>query len=181
MAEIITLTGEEREVIETDIQTLFAEFRKPLTADEIEWKIATNNEEKATVVPYIDNRAVLNRLDKVFGVDGWQNVFMACEKGFLCGLSIMVAGQWITKWDGAGVTDIEPVKGGISDAQKRAAHQWGLGRELYSYPTVHLIWKDGKGKFIPYNILPRLRKMVEMIIAGTFTENYVKLYVGDGK
>lgn len=63
------------EVGEQDIQALFAAFRAPLTPDEIEWKIATNKAgQNATLVPYIDNRAVLNRLDKAFGPGGWQGL-----------------------------------------------------------------------------------------------------------
>jgi len=38
----------------------------------------------------------------------------------------------VTKWDGADNTDIESVKGGLSDSMKRAAVQWGMGRYLYA-------------------------------------------------
>ena len=38
---------------------------------------------------------------------------------------------WIAKSDGAGSTDVEGDKGGISDAFKRAAVKWGIGRYLY--------------------------------------------------
>lgn len=168
------------EVGEQDIQALFAAFRAPLTPDEIEWKIMTNSDEKATLVPYIDNRAVLNRLDSVFGADGWQSHFTPIEGGFICTISILIGGVWVEKQDGAGRTDIEAVKGGISDAQKRAAHQWGLGRELYAYPTVQLRWQGGKKKFIPYHILPRLAKMVEAITQGSFTRDYVLLEESEG-
>lgn len=37
----------------------------------------------------------------------------------------------VTKWDGAENTDVEAVKGGLSDSMKRAAVQWGIGRYLY--------------------------------------------------
>lgn len=182
MADVITLTGNQRQVIGSDMDALFAEFRKPLTSAEIEWKIATNKTgQNATLVPYIDNRAVLNRLDKAFGPGGWQSTFVACDGGFLCGISILIEGQWVWKWDGAGKSEIEPFKGGVSDAQKRAAHQWGLGRELYSYPMIQLKWEGENKKFIPYHVLPRLQQMVEMITAGKFTRDYVLLNESEGK
>ena len=39
--------------------------------------------------------------------------------------------SWVTKTDGADDTTIEGAKGGISDALKRAAVQFGIGRYLY--------------------------------------------------
>jgi len=36
-----------------------------------------------------------------------------------------------TKWDGAENTDFEAIKGGLSDAFKRAGYKWGIGRYLY--------------------------------------------------
>jgi len=39
--------------------------------------------------------------------------------------------EWIWKADGAGDTDVEAEKGAISDAFKRAAVKWGVGRYLY--------------------------------------------------
>jgi len=51
--------------------------------------------------------------------------------GFLTGISIKIDGEWVTRWDGADVTDIESFKGGLSSSFKRAAAQWGIGRYLY--------------------------------------------------
>ena len=60
--------------------------------------------------------------------------------GFLCGLSIKLAGEWLTRWDGSDTTDFQPFKGGLSGAFKRAAAQWGIGRYLYDlddkYPVL---------------------------------------------
>ena len=55
----------------------------------------------------------------------------------LCGIAIYFEGRgFITKWDGAEDSDIEAVKGGLSDSMKRAAVQWGIGRVLYDLNTV---------------------------------------------
>jgi len=112
-------------------------FTLPLSPSEIVWKIQSNNK-NTTVVPYIDNRAVMQRLDDCFGSHNWKNEFdrWGNSKGVKCGISINIEGNWITKFDGADESHIEPTKGGFSDSMKRASTQWGLGRDLYDYPRV---------------------------------------------
>lgn len=136
-------------------------FTKPLTPDEIEWKIQSKTKGasvKTIVVPYIDNRAVMNRLDSVFGSTEWKSAFQEFGGGVLCTLSIRNDdnGEWISKQDGADKTTIEPTKGGISDSMKRCATQWGLGRELYDYPRVFV---EGEIKFIDKDVLAQLRSI----------------------
>lgn len=118
----------------------FTKLREPFEADDIEWRVgqAGKSGERiwARLLAYITNRAIMNRLDEVCGPENWQNEFKVAPndpkgESLLCGLSIRVNGEWVTKWDGAGNTDIESVKGGISDSMKRAGVQWGIGRYLY--------------------------------------------------
>lgn len=145
---------------------------EPFTAEQIEWRVQScgvgNNGPWAKVVPYITNRAIMHRLDAVCGVGGWKNEYRElaayrgenkAEAGFLCGISIylpvMADGdrpsdhQWVTKWDGANCTDIETIKGGLSDAMKRAAVQWGIGRYIYdmeeSWAECRDVTKETKG------------------------------------
>ena len=119
-------------------------FKLPLQPDEVEWKVGSERSPKGyyKVLAYIDNRAVMTRLDGCFGAENWRSHFVpisSAEYGFLCTLSIYDGTKWLSKQDGASqTTNFEPIKGGISDAMKRAAHQWGLGRELYSYPTIYI-------------------------------------------
>lgn len=47
--------------------------------------------------------------------------------------------EWVTKADGAGDSDVEAEKGAISDALKRAAVKWGIGRYLYDLGNI---WVD---------------------------------------
>jgi len=118
-------------------------LQAPFNADDIEWRIQQagisgngnngNGKPWVRVIPYITNRAVQKRLDEVFGTMGWEDEFkeLADNSGFLCGISVYIDGKKITKWDGAEKTNIEPVKGGLSDSQKRAAVKLGIGRYLY--------------------------------------------------
>jgi len=89
------------------------------------------------MLTYIDARAVMNRLDDVVGMGQWQTHFKEVNGVVVCELSIYAQmdngeGIWITKSDGAGETDIEGEKGQFSDAFKRAAVHFGIGRYLYA-------------------------------------------------
>lgn len=135
--------------------------------EEIEWRYqsATKNG-KIIVVPYITNRCVMERFDRQFGWAAWQNEIEEIKDGFLCRITVRLPdGETITKTDGASRTDIEPVKGGISDAMKRCAVQFGLGRNLYTYPKVFIECTD---KYIPDWVYPLLDGLVSSINDKTF-------------
>lgn len=103
----------------------------------LEWRVshATKDESKVMVLAYLEARDVMYRLDEVCGPEHWRNEFTTGpDGGILCGLSIKVNGEWVTKWDGASNTEVEAIKGGLSGAMKRAAVQWGIGRYLYYLP-----------------------------------------------
>ena len=80
---------------------------------------------------YIDARQLAARLDQVVGPDGWQTHYKEVCGQTCCELSINYAGNWITKSDGAGETNVEGEKGQFSDAFKRAGVQHGVARYLY--------------------------------------------------
>ena len=149
-------------------------MRKPLSAlsdlldpKDIGWKPVglSSDRCKARVAPFLSNRAIMDRLDEVCGPEDWRNEFRTGPSGgVLCGISIRVVREgeppeWITKWDGAENTDIQPVKGGMSASMRRAAVQWGIGRYLYRLPTI---WAavDDHGKLkerptLPAEFIPR--------------------------
>jgi len=109
-------------------------------ATDIEWRVQSSGmrggKPWAMVLAYVTNRAIMERLDTICGPQNWKNEFQpAPGGGILCGISIKCGDEWVTKWDGAENTDIEPIKGGLSGAMKRAAVQWGPGRYLYKLDT----------------------------------------------
>ena len=114
-------------------------LKEPFEESEIEWRVQrsglSGKKGWAIVIPYLTNRAVQERLDEVFGVDGWENSFQATQdgKGYLCGIKAKFGDKWITKWDGAEYTNVEALKGGLSSAMKRTAIQFGIGRYLYNF------------------------------------------------
>lgn len=86
----------------------------------------------AMALAYIDARDVMDRLDDVCGPENWQDEYTTTQSGLtICRIGIKIGDGWVWKSDGAGETAVEGKKGGISDALKRAAVHWGIGRYLY--------------------------------------------------
>lgn len=120
---------------------------QPFSADDLEFRIQSSGEHNnriwARIVAYVNNRAIQQRLDDVVGAFNWKNEFKplpnGSSSGALCGLSIKFNDEWVTKYDGADNTSIEATKGGLSNAQKRAAVEWGIGRYLYEVEAMYAI------------------------------------------
>lgn len=118
---------------------MFDQLSAPFPPDAIHWRAQTVTKDggKALALAYIDARDVMDRLDSVCGPANWRDSYVETPKGrTLCTLEIRVDGEWIAKSDGAGDTDVEGEKGSISDALKRAAVKWGIGRYLYDLGNV---------------------------------------------
>jgi len=118
--------------------------------EDLEWRVQSAGQKDgkvwARVLTYITNRAIMDRLDDVVGAGNWKNEYVEWMKdSILCGLSIKIDGEWVTKWDGADGTDIEATKGGLSGAMKRAGVQWGIGRYLYDLEAGYAVISE-KGK-----------------------------------
>lgn len=131
---------------------IFDSLAAPFDPDLISWRAqnVTNDGTKALALCYIDARDVMKRLDEVLTPAGWEDSYIETVKGrVLCTIRIDVGTRWIEKSDGAGDTDVEGEKGGISDAFKRAAVKWGIGRYLYDVepvwaPCEAMTDRDGK-------------------------------------
>ena len=113
---------------------------------DIEWRVqsaglSNNGQPWAMVIPYITNRAIQQRLDDVVGPGNWRDEYKPtpCGNGYLCGISILVNDEWVTKWDGAvfeGNGGIDAVKSTCSNSEKRAGVKWGMGRYLYQLEPI---------------------------------------------
>jgi hypothetical protein len=111
---------------------IFAELGKPFTRDG-EVKVL---EKKPGKPKYITARTVMNRLDEVLGPANWWDEYTNITgDSAICRLTIRLPdGQELTKCDAggsAGMTDQgDDDKSIISDAFKRAAVKFGVGRYL---------------------------------------------------
>jgi hypothetical protein len=119
---------------------LAADLAAPFPRDAISWRAQslTGAGDKAMALAYIDARDVMRRLDEVCGPFNWSDSYHETPTGTsVCTIAIRcpVDGAWVSKSDGAGATDVEAEKGRLSDAFKRAAVKWGIGRYLYDMPA----------------------------------------------
>lgn len=116
---------------------------EPFPSGDIEWRVSRAGRDRqgnifCMVLAYITARAISNRLDDVVGAGNWCNTPLQVSEvrvgvwAMQVGISIRIGDQWVTKFDVAESTDIEPAKGGFSGAMKRAGAQWGIGRYLYA-------------------------------------------------
>lgn len=176
-----------------------AKLKECFPANDIEWRLQQAGIKKdgsiwAKCLAYVTNRAIQTRLDEVCGPENWKNEYTkAPDGGVLCGISIKIGDEWVTKWDGAENTDIEGVKGGLSGSMKRAAVQWGIGRYLYNLEEGWAqIADNGKfsgktkdGKWFNWNppalpswALPQASEQ-ELVEATTILENHLANKVFD--
>ena len=123
-----------------DPMELYTALCEPFPIEEVSWRVGPTNERsrkaddplRGQPLCYVDARTVMDRLDSVCGFDGWCCHYTpGVGTSIVCNIGIRVEGHWIFKADGAGATDMEADKGALSDAFKRAAVRWGVGRYLY--------------------------------------------------
>ena len=143
------------------MNTIFEQLSAPFSIDEIEWRIGatSGDKSKGMALAYIDARAVMERLDKIVGPDKWQRRYPFANGKTCCEIGIKLDNEWVWKSDGAGDTDHEGVKGAFSDAFKRAAVNWGIGRYLYDLDAPWVpIEQKGRSYIIPPEGLKKLRQ-----------------------
>lgn len=153
---------------------IMAALSAPFPAADVDWRIqhTAQGNTRGLAVPYVQSRAIQSRLDQVVGPYNWKSEFKPWHNvngcaSQLCGLAIYCEerGEWIQKWDGAENTDIEPVKGGISDSFKRSAVLWGIGRYLYGLAATWVeIEQRGKSYAITDKELKRLDGIYEKAV-----------------
>jgi hypothetical protein len=85
----------------------------------------------------------------VLGVDGWQDDYQCLPAGsVVCRLRCRIGGDWLTKVDVGGPSEQpdggDRLKAAFSDALKRAAVKYGVGRYLYRLPSQ---WVDSGAQF----------------------------------
>ena len=141
-----------------NLKDLFARLAAPFHPQDLEWRTGAANADKtrALALAYITSRAVMDRLDEVVGPQNWKDEYApGPDGGVICGLSLRIESEWITKWDGADNTDVEAIKGGLSDAFKRAGYKWGIGRYLYKLESVWVPCEQ-HGKSVTLKSIPNL-------------------------
>lgn len=110
-------------------------LQEPFPSKDIEWRVQATGEANggrwARVLAYVDARAVMDRLDQVFGAMNWKDNYHHMNENVLCTIEVYHDGRTASKQDGSPETQVESFKGGISKAFVRCAVKWGIGRYLY--------------------------------------------------
>jgi hypothetical protein len=144
----------------------FKALAAPFPPSAVSWRVGSVSGERGMALAYLDARDVMDRLDAVCGPGGWQCRYSHVGTVTVCDIGIWVGDEWVWKADGAGQSDIEAEKGALSDALKRAAVRWGIGRYLYHLPSPWVeIEKRGKTSVIAKHEYARLEKILAQ--AGT--------------
>lgn len=141
----------------------FEALAAPFPPDRISWRVGstTQDKTKGLALAYIDARDVMGRLDEICGPEGWQDSYPHANGKTVCSIGIKCDAEWIWKADGAGDTDYEAEKGALSDAFKRAAVRWGIGRYLYDLPSPWVeIEQRGKSCVVKE---PEYKKLEELL------------------
>lgn len=116
------------------------------------WRVQSfsKNKPQGQCVAYIDARDVMKLLDEVVGSENWQDDYKYVGEMLVAGIGINVrclidepktlssGEQWVWKWDTGSESNMEAEKGHMSDAFKRAAVKWGVGRFLYDFPIQYV-------------------------------------------
>ena len=139
------MTGGQQSESSVDWQQIGPRLTEPFYTPK--WRVQRTSKERVQgkypegtrglVVAYIDARQVFSRLDELFGPDGWQTGYrvLDADSGAIeCTLTIAGISKSDVGYPNRSGGE-EPLKAAYSDATKRAAVQWGIGRWLYELPS----------------------------------------------
>lgn len=148
---------------------LFDQLAAPFPVERVSWRVGSTNrkawegdkskKKRGKPLCYVDARDVYDRLDEVMGPH-WQCRYVPMPNGTACcEIGLLIEGDWLWRANGAGATDMEGEKGAYSDAFKRAAVPWGVGRYLYGIDSPWIDLDDWWG--IPKDTYPQLSALLE--------------------
>ncbi|HLW64424.1 MAG TPA: Rad52/Rad22 family DNA repair protein [Gemmataceae bacterium] len=143
----------------SDVKEIMKELAAPFEAGEVKFKPQVVRGNRALALAYVDARVIQDRLDGVLGVEGWQDEYTPLPDGsVVCRLQLRLGNEWITKMD-VGSPSEQPdggdrLKAAFSDALKRAAVKFGVGRYLYRLPQIWCDYDPQKKQFMHKPSLP---------------------------
>ena len=114
---------------------------RDLTKEEIDVRIGQiKYDNTVTLLLYKDARVDMNILDETVGSLNWQREHYECKGNLYCrvGIKDKDSKEWVWKSDCGTESNTEAEKGEASDSFKRACVCFGIGRELYSAPTIEV-------------------------------------------
>ena len=146
-------------VIAPGVDALTQALAEPFDPPEVRFKPQVVSGNRAMAIAYVDARVIQDRLDEVLGVAGWQDEYEVLpDGGVVCRLRLHLGDQWVAKMDVGGPSE-QPDEGdrrkaAFSDALKRAAVKFGIGRYLYRLPAQWVDYDPQKRQFVRTPKLP---------------------------
>lgn len=164
-----------------------------LEPQEIEVRIAGCNHGGVELLLYKDARCDMSILDETFGPLGWQRKHSRDNRNCIVSVYDENSQQWISKEDvGDFSSDMEKEKTVASDSFKRACVNWGIGRELYTAPSIFIkkeflsTYKTDESdkvscfdKFCVKNIEYKGKQILSVTVANK-NNGYTETFEGDG-
>jgi hypothetical protein len=120
------------------------EFRK-LKAEEIDCRVVQIDKNWCTLLLYKDARVDQKILDETVGAMNWQKRYVRDNANCIVGIWDEEKKQWVEKEDTGTESFTEQEKGLASDSFKRACFNWGIGRELYTAPSIFILPRKDMG------------------------------------
>lgn len=141
------------------VKTISQQLRAHFDHSQVQFKPQAVRGGKALAIAYVDARTVMDRLDVVFGVDGWWDSYEFVDgEGYICRLTCVIDDNPITKTDFGSESEQgdsgDRHKAAVSDALKRAAVKFGVGRYLYNLPKQWVDYDPQKKQFTQKPKLP---------------------------
>lgn len=131
----------------------------PFEPREVKFKPQMVKNNRCLAMAYIDARLIQDRLDDVLGPENWEDAYKLLPDGsVMCRLRLKLGDRWITKTD-VGSPSEQPdsgdrLKAAVSDALKRAAVKFGIGRYLYRLPAQWVDYDPVKKQIVQVPQMP---------------------------
>jgi hypothetical protein len=141
------------------VKALTRALAAPFDVKEVRFKPAVVSGTRALALAYVDARVIQDRLDEVLGVEGWQDDYKCLTDGsVVCRLRLRLGDEWVTKVDVGGPSEQpdggDRLKAAFSDALKRAAVKFGIGRYLYRLQPQWVDYDPQRRQFVKPPTVP---------------------------
>ena len=118
---------------------------RTIRADEMDVRVSQIDKNWCTLLLFKDARVDMNILDETVGAMNWQRHHSRENANCIVSIWDEDKKQWVEKEDTGTESFSEAEKGLASDSFKRACFNWGIGRELYTSPTIFVTPRKDMG------------------------------------
>ena len=119
---------------------------RTLRADEIDCRVSQIASNWLTLLLYKNARVDMDILDETFGVMNWKREHKRDNANCVVSIWNDEIKEWVSKEDTGTESFSEAEKGLASDSFKRACVNIGIGRELYTSPTIFILPRKDMAK-----------------------------------